>query len=405
VLRGTKGGAFEITLVSPRPAPGHDWDAELASICDRAVFWDDDTDPSTLNRFRSLASSLPVSVALDRSPNARRSIAAELATRPDVVVFDYVHTTILAPDRLPMRSVVFAHNVENEIFARNAAFARNALHRAVWRSQHIKMKRFEQRALRRFDSVIAVSERDAAVFRDDLDLANVAVIPTAVDLDYYSSSATPAKGDLTGKGGRIVFTGSMDWHPNIDCLEWLLREAWASIVAASPRTRLTVVGRNPPQRLVAEASRRGADWTFTGLVDDVRPYVRAADISVIPLRTGGGTRLKIYEAMALGVPVVSTTVGAEGLPLVPGEHYLRADGAADFANTVVGLLRDAQLRQRIAAAARTFVATKFSPRIVGRAFEAICLGALPPSAQRSALAPPSGESAATMVEIEAGELS
>jgi glycosyltransferase involved in cell wall biosynthesis len=374
VLRGMKGGAFEITLVSPQPTDRNDWSAEIASVCDHFVSWRDDTNRSVYNSVLSLASRLPVSVALDRSRRAREAIASGLASRPDVVVLDFVHTAILAPaGPLPMRSILFTHNVESEIHGRNAGVARSAFARAVWRSQRAKMERFERDAMRRFDTVVAISERDGEFFRDQLGIANVRVIPTGVDVDFYSFAPKPGGGDLTGKGGKLVFTGSMDWRPNIDGLQWLMEEAWARIVATSPGSELVIVGRNPPRRLVAEAARRGLAWTFTGLVDDVRSYVHDADACIVPLRAGGGTRLKVYEAMALGCPVVSTTVGVEGLPLVPDEHYVRADDAEAFAAAVLRLLRDAALRERIAAAARAYLAANFSPRIVGRAFEAICL--------------------------------
>ena len=377
VLRGMKGGAFEIVLVSPQPADGTDWSAEIASICDRFVSWRDDTHRTTVNRFLSLASRLPVSVALDRSRSARERIASELASLPDVVVFDFVHTAILAPAApLPMRSIVFTHNVESEIYGRNAEVARSRRARAVWRSQCTKMARFEREVLRRFDAVIAVSERDGEFFRGELGIEGVRVIPTGVDVDFYSFTPKPNRGDLTRTGGKLVFTGSMDWRPNIDGLKWLMEEAWAKIVATSPHTELTIVGRDPPRRLVAEVKRRGLAWAFTGRVDDVRPFVRDADIYVIPLRSGGGTRLKAYEAMALGCPVVSTTVGVEGLPLIPDEHYLHAHGAEDFAAAVLCLLGDAELRERMAAAARKYATANFSSRIVARAFEAICLGSV-----------------------------
>ncbi|MDX2165635.1 MAG: glycosyltransferase [Deltaproteobacteria bacterium] len=373
VLRGMKGGAFEITLASPAPADGRDWSAELASICDHFVGWRDDTRRSALRRVLHLASPLPVSVALDRSPNARACLARELARGPDVVVFDFVHTAVLLPDdALPMRAVAFTHNVESEIFARDVALARNPLARAVWRSQHRKMTRFERAALRRADAVVAVSERDAERFRRELGIETVHAIPTGVDLDFYAFRPRADGGDATS-AGRLVFTGSMDWRPNIDALEWLMREAWDAIVASSPQAALTIVGRDPPGRLIAAAQQRGLRWTFTGRVEDVRPFIRTADACVIPIRAGGGTRLKVYEAMALGCPVVSTGIGAEGLPIADGEHYLRADAGRDFAAAVRRLLGDAALRARLATAARAHVEANGSLQRVGRAFEAICL--------------------------------
>src|SRR5512143_2873943 len=241
VLRGMKGGAFEITLASPQAKDSADWSAEMESICDRSVSWRDDTNRTTVNSVLSLASRLPVSVALDRSPNARECLARELARLPDVVVFDFVHTAIHAPDGpLPMRSVVFTHNVESEIHARNARVARSRLMRAVWRRQCAKMARFERGVLHRFDAVVAVSDRDGEYFRNELGIEGVRVIPTGVDVDFYSFLPKAARGDVTHAGGTLVFTGSMDWRPNIDGLEWLMEEAWAGIVATSPNTNLAV---------------------------------------------------------------------------------------------------------------------------------------------------------------------
>lgn len=377
VLRGMQGGAFEITLASPLPADGADWSGELAALCDRFVGWRDDTRRTPWHSARQLFSRLPVSVALDRSPNARACVARALAEAPDVVVLDFVHTAIQLPERMPpLRTVVFTHNVESEIFARDAALATNPLTRAVWQRQRAKMLRFERAALRRVDAVVAVSTRDADFFRRALAIEHVHVIPTSVDVEFYGFAPPPRDGDVLAAGGRLVFTGSMDWRPNIDALEWLMDEAWAAIAAASPASELVVVGHDPPRRLVAEATRRRLAWRFTGRVDDVRPFIRSADVCVVPIRSGGGTRLKIYEAMALGCPVVATGIGAEGLPIADGEHYLRADRAADFAAAVLRLLRDAPLRARLARAARAHVDAYCSPHTVGRAFEAICLDAL-----------------------------
>ena len=124
---------------------------------------------------------------------------------------------------------------------------------------------------------------------------------------------------------------------------------------------------------MAEARHRNLAWEFAGYVDDVRPYVSDADVSIVPLLVGGGTRLKVYEAMAVGCPVVATTIGVEGLPVAAGEQYLRADTAEDFSTAVLALLSDPALRKRLTVAARRFVAENCSPTVVGRAFEEICL--------------------------------
>lgn len=371
ILRGMKGGPYEISLASPAPEEAElRHAAAIGEVCDRFAGW---PEPRRGRAFRvtrlcHLVSRLPLSVATDRSRLGRRVVAAELARRPDVVVFDFLHAVVLAPPALSCPSVLFTHNVESEIFERHAALAAHPIERAVWRSQLRKMERFEREALGRFDSVVAVSPRDAARFRDGFGVDGVQVIPTGVDADYFAY--TPP-----GDEGIVAFTGSMDWLANIDAVDYFLERVWDRVVREVPRARFRVIGRNPPASLVEKVRARGVAWELTGFVDDVRPHVRGCSAYVIPLRVGGGTRLKAFEAMAMGCPVVSTSIGVEGLPVEPGRHYLRADTAADLADALVRLLRDAELRARISREARRHVEEGFSFRRAARVFEEICLAA------------------------------
>src|SRR5262249_21774112 len=172
------------------------------------------------------------------------------------------------------------------------------------------------------------------------------VIPTGVDTEYFAPVTASASEP------RLVFTGSMDWLPNEDAMRFFCHEVLPLIRAEEPRTRLAIVGRTPTAAVRALADEH---IEVTGTVADIRPFMRKATVYVVPLRIGGGTRLKIFEAMAMGQAVVSTTVGAEGLPVVDGEHAIIADGPRAFADAVVSLLRDARRRQALAAAARKLV--------------------------------------------------
>ena len=361
---------------SPKPAQEPLPEAELASVCDHFVGWPQ-SEPSCLasyTRARFLFSELPISVATDRSPAARRAIDAELKRQPDVVVVDFAHTAVLLPARIDVPSILFTHNVEAEIFRRHGDVARNFPLRAFWRSQRAKMARFERASLRRFDGVVAVSEQDRDIFVAEYGANNVSVIPTGVDLEFFGAKAEPTSAKPPIDGDTVVFTGSMDWMPNIDSVNYLMVDIWPRIVAEKPQCRFTIVGRNPPKRLIDTAMGRGLNWEFTGLVDDVRPCVWRSQVYIIPLRVGGGTRLKVFEAMAMGCPIVSTSIGVEGLPLEPDQHYLLADDPEDFAAAVVRLLNDATLRDRLARQAYEYVKEQFSSRVVAKTFEDICAG-------------------------------
>jgi len=386
VLRGLKGGAFSVTLASPAPdgASGRDA-ALLEKLCDRFVAWPEPRRSPLFPylRLAHLANPLPISVATDKSPAGRRVVADELARNPDVVVIDFPHTAVLLPGPPKTASVMFTHNVEAEIFHRHAEKAEGLLHRLVWRNQARKMENFERAMLGLFDKVVAVSERDRAFFADSFGLASVEAIPTGVDLRYFS--AQPPRPRPDPQGGTLVFTGSMDWRANIEGIEYFMEEVWPLITRERPQAQFVAVGKNPPAALVDAVKKKNLNWKITGFVDDVRPYVRDADVFVMPLRIGGGTRIKTFEAMAMGRPVVSTTLGVEGLPIEAGRHYLRGDDAGAFAAAVTGLLADPAKALRLAADARTLVEDNFSASRVAAVFESICEGAMRErSSQRAA---------------------
>jgi len=376
ILRGLKDGSFRVRLLAPASAEqAQGWAAEIAGVCDEFVPWQPPPPKPRWRRGFDLLGEVPVNVVADGTPTGRAAVS-EQAASADValMVFDFVHATVLRPATLGCRTVCFTHNVEAEIFARHAAQARDPARRWMWRSQHAKMVRFEGAALRSYDKVIAVSERDAEHFRSAYRVAQPEAIPTGVDLDHFGWHA-PAAPAAAGTGPTVVFTGSMDSAANIDGVQFFLNQVWPRVLDKMPQARFLVVGRHPPASLVA-LGRRLAHVEFTGFVDDVRPYMRQSMLSVIPLQVGGGTRIKAFEAMAMGLPVVSTAVGIEGLDVSPGEHFLQEDNGPGFADAVLRLLADAALCDRLSRTARALVESRFGHRVAASVFQDICLRAL-----------------------------
>lgn len=311
---------------------------------------------------------MPYNAAKDTDVRLQRR-AQELLDHEsfDLVICDFVQMAANAIDLAGPPKVLFQHNVEAEIFERHARLDAGFLRRAYMGYQAKKMRRFEAESGRRFDAVIAVSERDRRQFESRYGWSHVWTIDTAVDVDFFRPNAAAADPDV------VSFVGSMDWLPNIDGVELLMREIWPRVRAARPQARLQIVGRNP----AADVMRYdGVDGVHvTGAVEDVRPYYSRSAVIVVPLRIGGGTRIKIFEAMAMGKPVVSTSVGAEGLCLTEGEHIEIADRPDRFAKHIIELLDDAPRREMLGQTAREYVCRNFSSPVVARQFEEICLAA------------------------------
>lgn len=307
-----------------------------------------------------LFSTIPVAGMRYRSEAMRETISRLLSEHSfDAKVCDFLFPSINIPD---MRGwTLFQHNVETIIWERHAAAGRTPLHRAYFGIQARRMFEWERTVCRQASHVLTVSPVDEELVRNRFGVRSTSSVPTGVDLEYFERPA-----DVT-LSHDLVFVGSMDWMPNIDGVRWFLDEVFPIIRARRPECRLAVVGRRPPAQIAAEA--KDPSITITGTVPDVRPFLWHSAVSIVPLRVGGGTRLKIFEAMAAGTPVVSTTIGAEGLPVRHGVDVAIADTPDRFAAECLKLLENQEERRRISDAGLDFIRARFSWEQVTRQFE------------------------------------
>jgi glycosyltransferase involved in cell wall biosynthesis len=301
---------------------------------------------------RSVFEAVPLTISRYRSVTMRRQIDALIASGQfDRVICDFLTPAI---NLSSMHGVVlFQHNVESIIWQRRAAQAKHLIDRLYLHLQADRMIKYEEKVCRAAAHVVAVSAADANVMHNLFDLKAVSHISTGVDLNYFSSS------NDRSSTSDLVFIGSMDWAPNIDGILFFVREILPLIWRKRPQCKLTIVGRQPKDEIL-KLPRSDPRIVVTGTVKDIRPYLFGSMVSIVPLRIGGGTRLKIYEAMAAKVPTISTTVGAEGLVARHPDEIRIADSPAEFAENCLELLSDAPTRARIANAGWDLVNSRFS---------------------------------------------
>jgi glycosyltransferase involved in cell wall biosynthesis len=301
-----------------------------------------------------------------RSGAWRERISAA-AQQADLIVCDFLTP---APQfvglRLGKPIVLFQHNIESQIWKRLADSAHHPLKRAYLRSQQRRMWQAEKSLSARFDGVITVSPEDSAFCREQYGLRNVlGEVPTGVDVSAFQVPSQPPHEPTVG------FLGSMDWMPNIEGVQWMVREVLPLLRQQLPGVRLKIIGRHPPA-VIQALDQADPAIEVTGTVPDVQPHVHQCSVIAVPLLAGGGTRIKIYEAMAMGVPVVSTTIGAEGLPLKSGQDLLIADTASDFATALQRLLSAPAQATALARQARQRVEDEFSWAAAATRFMDFC---------------------------------
>ena len=314
---------------------------------------------------RSWMSKYPVDLWKWREPQVRAKVRSLIDSGAiDLCISDFLFAAANVPTGGSVPVVLFEHNVEYMIWQRLCALETRPWRRALFEIEWRKLRAREADACRDADLTIAVSDDDRRRLEALAPGIRAASIPTGVDTNYFRPDGRPACAT------RLVFSGSMDWHPNEDAVIYFAEAILPRIRAEIPDAALTVVGRNPTARLREAAALARID--VTGTVDDVRPSIGEAAVYVVPLRAGGGTRLKIFEALAMAKPVVSTTVGAEGLGLEDGRHFVAADDPEKFADAVIGLLRNPERQRTLGQAGRDLVETYYSWPTIAREFEERC---------------------------------
>ena len=313
-----------------------------------------------LDYIRRLIWRAPYAVSKFTAPQVQKLLSDwDPQHRFDVAVCDFLSSTLNFPENLATPTALFQHNVETVLWKRKAEFEVKMLDRMVSKIEYGKMRIFEPEQCRRFHHVIAVSEADRQAMSTMVEPSHISVVPTGVDLSkyQYDPAVRPA-------GPLVVFTGSMDWEPNIDGVEFFCKEVWQLVLAKIPAARFRVVGRDPHPRV----KKLGCSSVeITGTVPSIVDHLREAAVFVVPLRIGGGTRIKIYEGMAMGKATVSTTIGAEGLDVQHGRDILLEDTPEAFAGAILTFLQDEGVRRRYEAAAAA-TARKYDWGVIAERF-------------------------------------
>ncbi|MGO9112638.1 MAG: glycosyltransferase [Thermoguttaceae bacterium] len=315
----------------------------------------------------NLVSPLPYSVQVHNSRALRRAIR-DYALRNRVDLWQsewtpYVHSLAAAGVR-PW--IVIAHNVESLIWRRYCETETNLLKRWYIRRQWKKFECFERKVFDQASQAIFVSQPDAALAREQFAARRSAVVDNGVDVRHYQTDGRPRDPHT------ILFLGSLDWRPNLDAVRSLLDRIFPALRDRVPDAQLLVVGRKPPRWLVDRAAQVPGVELHAD-VADVRPYLWRCTVMAVPLRIGGGSRLKILEALAADCPVVSTKVGAEGLCLEPGRHFLQIDAIDDMPAALAQCLCDPQAIRQMTSLGRQVVATRYDWSVLAERLEAVWL--------------------------------
>ena len=324
----------------------------------------------------AMFSTLPYIVQKYRSREIR-DCQRELVTSPadsqsvngdTVLVCDFLEMTENVDWSLPTPKILFQHNVESVIWRRYYEHERSPIKKAYFWFEHRRMRRYERRACNRFDMVLAVSLQDKKVLQQHVGVQTpIEIVETGVDTEYFAPQP-----HVEPTPGRLLFLGSLDWMPNIDGIEWFVRDVYPQVKKACPHVSIDIVGRRP---IAAVQAMANGDQTVNvyGSVPDVRPFMAAADVFIVPLRIGSGTRLKIFEALAMRRPIVSTTVGAEGLPVEHGRHLLLADSPEEYAKAIASMLENPEQKQAMAREGHELVTRNYSWKTVSARLHELCL--------------------------------
>ena len=324
----------------------------LGKLCESVEYFRLWAKTSRFHRLAALGisafSAEPFSLIAHRSAAFQSRVLELLATVP----FDLIHVDTLAlcqfvPPGRSIPAVLTHHNIEWMLMERRAQVERGLVGRRFLRREASKLRAYESMTSPAFDINVMVSREDEKILARRLPGVRTAVVPNGVDTEYFTPSEDP-------ESPALVYAGGMNMFANRDAVMHFLTEIWPRVRANVPEVRFFAVGQDPPKELMALAAR-DPRIVVTGYVSDIRPLVKQAAVYVVPLRVGGGTRLKVLDAMAMGKALVSTSVGCEGIAVRSQEHLVIADDPESFASATVALLNGADRRRALGRAARALV--------------------------------------------------
>ena len=315
--------------------------------------------------FKSLFTKAPFTVNWADWPELRNAIRDAMARGPyDVAFFDTISLAQFRDLMNGLPSALNHHNIESHLLERRALIEQSPLRRFYLGVEGPKLKRYEAEVAGQFDINFVVSTLDGDRLREICPQVSTAVLANGVDVDYFDRRSPLSSIEQ----GHLIMVSGMNWFPNRDAVLLMAEEIWPELTRQMPDLKWTIVGASPPQSIV-DLAARDRRVTVTGFVDDVRPYMERAQVYLCPMRDGGGTRLKILDALAMQVPIVATQMALEGIDVRAERDVLVANEPKEFVAQIIRLVGDEQLQTRLRTNGRAFVEQHFSWPVIRREME------------------------------------
>ena len=337
--------------------------SELEKLCKKVIIVDISSFSGVnfyFMAFKSIFNINPLTVNLFKSKYAENIIAKlvndiefDVAHYDTISLCEYMHHTGSIP------KILNHHGVESFMIRRRVNNEQNFLKKLYLFIESYKLRKYEERNCHKYYLNLTVSEDDKSMLMKISPLSHVEVVENGVDVDYFKQK------DKHNNTNRLIFAGRMDQYSNVDAIMQFCRNVWPLVKERFPEIRFSLIGNNPPQKLL-DMARNDERIEVLGYVDDVRSYFAGATISICPIRDGGGTRLKILDAMAMGMPIISTTIGCEGIDVSPGKDVLIANTPEEYVYNIRRLINDDVLRENLSNNARKTVENKYSWNIIGQ---------------------------------------
>lgn len=308
--------------------------------------------------FLSFVGRKPFVVIKYDTKQMRKAIRSTTADVPiDLIHFDMLPLAVYLDEVTGERTVLDEHNVESMLLKRRVQTETRLISKWFFQKQQVLLEQFEKFVCRDMDSIVTCSDEDRHVLHGFAPNTPVTVVPNGVDMQFFSRDP-----EVSREVGSMIFVGGLNWFPNLDALQWFDRKILPLILKDCPNAHLHIIGQKGDDIFWKHSD----SITSHGFVEDILPYMSKASVFVVPLRIGGGTRLKILNAMAMEIPVVSTTIGAEGLGAVSGENIILAEQEQEFAKAVIKLFDQSEYRKEIAINGRKLIEEKYRWKKIGQ---------------------------------------